>query len=126
MKGWKSGFERKGREARNRGESSYEKGNMQAVFWNVRGIGGLDKDDWKKLMEHDIINLTETWIQRDKDSQIERRLRKYEVRRINAKKEKKKGRPKGGMATAYRNNLQHGKIKTEKIKQRANENRPRN
>ena len=114
MRDLKSGFGkiRQMQEIKNK---SSNKKSMQMVFWNIRGINGLDEEDWETLKKNDIINVSETWIDNEKDTRIAKRLQDYEVKEIKAKKENRKGRPKGEMVTAYRNNLQDKNIRTQKI-----------
>lgn len=70
----------------------------------MAGISSLRENEWKKLKENEIINLTETWLIKE-TKKVEEELSDYEVRYVNAKKDKKKGRPRGGMLTTIKKNI---------------------
>lgn len=87
---------------------------MEIVFWNAAGQNTISSEEWKELRKSDIINLTETWIEKEEDRTLKTKLENYITERTKARRENRKGRAKGGMVTAYNKKLKR-KIKTEKI-----------
>jgi hypothetical protein len=74
---------------------------INALFWNVSGTRSLRKEDWDFIRGHEIVELVETWEEEGKE--ISRReLKGYEIRFKPAKREKKKGRAKGGIILAVK------------------------
>lgn len=69
---------------------------MKALFWNVAGTRNLRKEDWNFIRSHEIIGLAETWEEEGRD--ISRKeLKEYDIKQKFAKKDKKKGRARGGL-----------------------------
>jgi len=74
-----------------------EKRYRRLLFWNVMGIGRQDMEFWNYIARKDYICLNETWLEEKGWSRIKKNLPdthrwEYET----AKRNKKKGRAKGG------------------------------
>lgn len=74
---------------------------LRAIFWNIAGTKSLGEKDWKYIKTHEIIGLSETWEEEGRGSS-RKQLTEYEVRQRYAKREKKKGRAKGGLLLAVK------------------------
>lgn len=73
------------------------------MFWNVAGLEKKDEDFWKGLKGWNVVVLVETWV----DGKGWERMREKLPRELKwevqlAKKEGKRGRPKGGMLMGIR------------------------
>jgi len=66
------------------------------------------------LRKSDIINISETWIEKE-DKIMDHKMKNHEYVQIKARREKKRGRPKGGMVMAHRKSLITKKIGIEKV-----------
>ncbi|XP_025837669.1 uncharacterized protein LOC112906852 [Agrilus planipennis] len=77
---------------------------LKITFWNVAGIRNLE-EEWEKLLEYDVINLTETWADEKDRELIENKLINYNILLVEARREGKRGRLKGGMVTAFSKSL---------------------
>lgn len=70
---------------------------MKVLFWNSVGIN-KDRECWKFIKEFDFISLCETWVEEKDWIKLKRKLPPiHEWVYSFARKEKKKGRAKGGM-----------------------------
>lgn len=79
---------------------------IKILFWNVAGIKKKEKDFWNYIERFDVVGLCETWLEEKEWMKMEKLLPKA----INwwsqhAKKNKKKGRAKGGIITGVRKGL---------------------
>ena len=100
--GRKTGHRRK-EESNKKGKT--ETAIIKIMFWNVTGIRTMRNEDWKELSGKDIIGLTETWQKKGNDEWIGKNLKEFDIRTIQAKREHKKGRAKGGLMLAIRKGL---------------------
>lgn len=65
-----------------------------------------DKEVWEYLKSFDVIGLTETWTEESKWERVKHRLPKEYVWKCRAaRREKKKGRARGGILTGTNKNL---------------------
>lgn len=113
-----------GRQVRRRKSVSYgiQDGNMQTtrmevgkkkqqkkenrrkiIFWNVAGIERQHKDFWNYIIGFDFIGLCETWLEVKGWDRIKDRLPDTHIwENINAVRERRKGRAKGGLLIGIR------------------------
>lgn len=78
------------------GEKQEKRKMRKIMFWNVAGMNEVDRA--RELMEeNDIVILVETWVTEEKTKAAQRNLsEKFEWKAKSAKKEKQRGRAKGG------------------------------
>ena len=73
------------------------------MFWNTSGIESVEEKTWKNLKEAEIIGSTGTWVEKEKgEEKIKGKLKGFECFFITARREKKKGRAKGGILLAVK------------------------
>ncbi|KYN17233.1 hypothetical protein ALC57_10453 [Trachymyrmex cornetzi] len=78
-----------------------EEGNV--IFWNTAGVNNKDKEFWKYIGKFEFVSLCETWLEEDDWKKIEGKLpssHKWEC--VYARREKKRGRVKGGFINGLR------------------------
>lgn len=72
--------------------------NVKILFWNVAGLSNKDKEFWSFIEGYDFVGFMETWVEEKGWENLRNRLcDKMEWIAVHAKKEKRKGRAKGGM-----------------------------
>jgi len=70
----------------------------KVLFWNVAGLGRKDEEFWDYVRENDFVGLVETWMEGKGWEQIRGWLPdSHEWGYREARKERRKGRAKGGM-----------------------------
>jgi len=68
------------------------------LFWNVADLRGKDREFWKELEGWEVICLSETWVEEKGWEGVKGKLSKgYVWEKEWARKEKRKGRAKGGI-----------------------------
>jgi len=78
-------------------------GERKIIFWNVAGLSKKDEEFWEYIREYDLIGLVETWLDGKGWERIKGWLpdsHDWEVK--EARKDKRKGRAKGGMLLGRR------------------------
>lgn len=78
------------------------------IFWNVQGLRKKAAETAKYMSQFDIIALQETWIEKNHYGRTEKNLPAgYNWIWTEAVREKKKGRPAGGLVFGIRKELQY-------------------
>jgi exonuclease III len=84
------------------------------AFWNVAGIGNKDKEFWRYVKEFDFISMCETWLEETAWEKMKEKLPEtHEWICSFAKKERKRGRARGGFLIGYR---KEGAVQGNKLK----------
>ena len=79
-----------------------ENKRISMIAWNVAGLCNKDSKFWKEINKHDIIGLTETWMERTSKKVEECWSKDHKWTMIKAEREAKKGRAKGGILIGIR------------------------
>ncbi|KAG7196803.1 hypothetical protein KM043_016916 [Ampulex compressa] len=91
-----------------------EKGDKNVKVWKVG-----NKEVWKYIEKYDIVELTETWMDEKAWNRMRGRLAStYEWSSVQAVKEKRKGRAKGGLVAAVSRELGAVKVRATPRPQR--------
>ena len=88
---------------------------MSFIIWNVAGAYSLDEDTWSEIKKYEVIGLVETWIEEGKERLIKEKLKGYKCFFNEARREKKKGRAKGGMVVAVKKCDEIKEVKFKKV-----------
>jgi len=73
------------------------------IFWNVAGVTRKDEEFWEFVKDYDYISLVETWLERKGWEKFKGWLPDtHEWEMVEARKEKNKGRARGGMLIGKR------------------------
>jgi len=92
-----------GREKREEGKGEREREERRFLFWNVAGLGRKDEEFWEYISNYDFVGLVETWVDEERWEKIKGWLpSSHEWKYSAARKEKRKGRAKGGMMIGTR------------------------
>lgn len=71
--------------------------NLRITFWNMAGLKKKEEEFWRGLEEWDVVVLIETWIEEGIWKKIRKKLpRGYKWRMQAARRERSRGRAKGG------------------------------
>lgn len=83
-------------------------------FWNVAGLLNKDRQFWKYIEKFDAIGLTETWVDGKQWERLKEKLSdKFIWKCAAAKREKIKGRAKGGIITGIRRGVREEETTNE-------------
>lgn len=81
-----------------KGKQQKKEIRRKLIFWNVSGIERQDKDFWNYIVGFDFIGLCETWLEEKGWDRFKGRLPDtHNWENINAVRERRKGRAKGGL-----------------------------
>lgn len=80
----------------------HKKSKRRICFWNITGTKSIKIEKWEEIKEMDIVGLVETW--ETKKERWKKELKDLEWRSSEAKKENKRGRAKGEIVLAIREN----------------------
>lgn len=97
----------KHQENKNKKEKSKREGlkELKMLVWNVAGLEERNEKKWEYIKGFEIIGLTETWITKDKEKMIRNRLKDFNLEMTEARKDKRKGRAKGGIIFGIKKGL---------------------
>lgn len=89
----------KHQENNNEKEKSKREGHkeLKMLVWNVAGLEEKNEKKWDYIKSFEIINLTKTWITKEKEKMIRNKLKDFNLEMTEARKDKRKGRAKGGI-----------------------------
>ncbi|XP_024874051.1 trichohyalin-like [Temnothorax curvispinosus] len=86
-----------------------------AGFWNVAGLFNKDRQFWKHIENYDAIGLTETWVDEKQWEKLKDKLPdKFIWKSTAAKREKTKGRARGGIITGIRRGVKEEETTNER------------
>jgi len=95
--------EETGTESRGGEQLRRESAGRKLIFWNVAGVIKKDEEFWRYVKGFDFISLTETWMEGKGWDKLKDWLPStHEWKMVEARKEKVKGRAKGGMLLGKR------------------------
>ncbi|KAJ3651306.1 hypothetical protein Zmor_017356 [Zophobas morio] len=99
-----------------------DKRGLKLLFWNIAGLKKKDNLFWDYVKNFDFVGLTETWIlERDWNKLKDVLPKEFQWKLQGAKKEKRKGRAKGGIITGVKKDIkeiEEGAIEMEGIVER--------
>lgn len=76
---------------------------VKILFWNVAGVFNKDREFWKYIKKYDFISLCETWIEEGSWNNLKKRMPDTHIWNCSfAKRDKKRGRAKGGFIIGRR------------------------